>query len=292
MREAKRLPLRLRRSGRQVGDPKPTQLRSSLNGNDQRLLSSWLPPGGSCHDEISASQNRYFIVTDEGWRWLKVIDCPVKWYKPKQMPLIQLHLFTNLSPPLIRLFYQPVPKCRLIKNPASPRGKPRGSCRSWFHSTPATAAWLPPGGSCHDEISASRNRYFIVTDEGRRWLKVIDCSAEWWKPKHIPFIQLHSLTNLSPPLISLFYQPVPKCRLIKNPASPRGKPRGRNRKRFITNAPRCPGSFGSPGWRPLQRRGHLSNRPIILAVWCAVSSPGGVGNCRIRTGFAASLEKD
>ena len=87
------------------------------------------------------------------------------------------------------------------------------------------SSWRPPGGSCHDEISASRNRYFIVTDEGRRWLKVIDCSAEWWKPKHIPFIQLHSLTNLSPPLISLFYQPVPKCRLIKNPASPRGKPR-------------------------------------------------------------------
>ena len=85
----------------------------------------WLPPGGSCHDEISALRNRYFVVTDEGWRWLKVIDYPVKWYKPKQMPLIQLHLFTDLSPPLIRLFYQPVPKCRLIKKPASPRGKPR-----------------------------------------------------------------------------------------------------------------------------------------------------------------------
>ena len=133
------------------------------------------------------------------------------------------------------------------------------------------SSWLPPGGSCHDEISASRNRYFIVTDEGRRWLKVIDCSAEWWKPKHIPFIQLHSLTNLSPPLISLFYQPVPKCRLIKNPASPRGKPRGRNRKRFITNAPRCPGSLGSPSWRPLQwqcktRSAHHSmNRPVASA---------------------------
>ena len=104
-----------------------------------------------------------------------------------------------------------------------------------------------PGGSCHDEISASRNRYFIVTDEGRRWLKVIDCSAEWWKPKHIPFIDQPVATH-----ISLFYQPVPKCRLIKNPASPRGKPRGRNRKRFITNTPRCPRSFGLPGWRPLQ----------------------------------------
>ena len=39
------------------------------------------------------------------------------------------------SPPLISLFCQSVPKCRLPKNPASPRGKPRGSCGSWFHST-------------------------------------------------------------------------------------------------------------------------------------------------------------
>ena len=39
------------------------------------------------------------------------------------------------SPPLISLFCQSVPKRRLSKNPASPRGKPRGSCGSWFHST-------------------------------------------------------------------------------------------------------------------------------------------------------------
>ena len=38
------------------------------------------------------------------------------------MPLIQLHLQTNLSPPLISLFCQSVPKCRLPKNPASPWG--------------------------------------------------------------------------------------------------------------------------------------------------------------------------
>ena len=62
--------------------------------------------------------------------------------------------------------------------------------------------WLPPGGSCHDEISASRNRYFVVTDEGWRWLKVSDFHVGWRKPGHIPSIQLHSLTNLSPPLIS------------------------------------------------------------------------------------------
>ena len=90
---------------------------------------------------------------------------------------------------------------------------------------PATAPWLPPGGSCHDEISASRNRYFVVTDEGWRWLKVLDSPVEWSKPEHIPLIQLHSFTNLPPPLISLFCQSVPKFRLTKNPASPRGKPR-------------------------------------------------------------------
>ena len=63
--------------------------------------------------------------------------------------------------------------------------------------------WLPPGGSCHDEISASRNRYFVVTDEGWRWLKVSAFHVGWRKPGHIPSIQLHSLTNRSLPLISL-----------------------------------------------------------------------------------------
>ena len=83
-------------------------------------------------------------------------------------------------------------------------------------------------------------------------LKFPQRCVEWWERKQLPFIGLHPFTNLSPPLIRIFYQPVPKCRLIKNPASPRGKPRGRNRKRFMTNAPRCPGSFGSPARRPLQ----------------------------------------
>ena len=99
-----------------------------------KVSTPWLPPGGSCHDEISALRNRYFVVTDEGWRWLKVSDFPVEWRKQEHMPLIQLRSLTNLSPPLIRLFYQPVPKCRLSKNPASPRGKPRGGCGSQFHS--------------------------------------------------------------------------------------------------------------------------------------------------------------
>ena len=53
-----------------------------------------------------------------------------------------------------------------------------------------------------------------MTDEGQRQLKVLDFSVEWYNLEHIPLIQLHSLTNRSPPLIS---QPVPKCRLTASP---------------------------------------------------------------------------
>ena len=53
-------------------------------------------------------------------------------------------------------------------------------------------------------------------------LKFPQRCVEWWERKQLPFIELHPFTNLSPPLIRLFYQPVPKYRLIKNPASPGG----------------------------------------------------------------------
>ena len=56
----------------------------------------------------------------------------------------------------------------------------------------------------------------------------MDFPVEWCNLEHTPLIQLHSFTNRSLPLISLFCQSVPKCRLPKNPASPRGKPRGRS----------------------------------------------------------------
>ena len=88
--------------GRQLGDP---LARSALGF-----------PRGEAGERSEA---------DEGWRWLKVIDCLVKWWKLKHIPFIGLHSFTKLSPPLIRLFCQSFPKCRLSKNPASPRGKPR-----------------------------------------------------------------------------------------------------------------------------------------------------------------------
>ena len=53
-----------------------------------------------------------------------------------------------------------------------------------------------------------------MTDEGQRQLKVLDFSVEWYNLEHTPLIQLHFLTNRSPPLIS---QPVPKCRLTASP---------------------------------------------------------------------------
>ena len=103
--------------------------------------------------------------------------------------------------------------------------RPSASETTWFAGYGAlmvSSTWLPPGGSCHDEISALRNRYFVVTDEGWRTLKVSDFPVEWRKLEHMPRILLHSKTDLPPPLISLFCQSVPKRRLAKNPASPRG----------------------------------------------------------------------
>ena len=38
-----------------------------------------------------------------------------------------------------------------------------------------------------------------MTDEGQRQLKVLDFSVEWYNLEHTPFIQLHFLTNRSPP---------------------------------------------------------------------------------------------
>ena len=115
-----------------AAQPYLTQQSASLNGVRQNLLSSWLPPGGSCHDEISASRNRYFVVTDEGWRWLKVSDFHVGWRKPGHIPSIQLHSLTNLSPPLISF--------ALLSS--FPRGKPRRLRRS------GSPTWRPLQGVC------------------------------------------------------------------------------------------------------------------------------------------------
>ena len=41
-----------------------------------------------------------------------------------------------------------------------------------------------------------------MTDEGQRQLKVLDLSVDWYDLEYTPLIQLHFLTNRSPPLIS------------------------------------------------------------------------------------------
>ena len=85
--------------------------------------------------------------TDEGQRYVKVSNIPVEWYNSEHIPFIQLHFGANVSPPLIS---QPVPKCRLT---ASPRGKPRGSCGSCYHSTnhsvPSGCGWLVAAPTVH-----------------------------------------------------------------------------------------------------------------------------------------------
>ena len=72
----------------------------------------------------------------------------------------------------------------------------------------------------------------------------MDFPVEWCNLEHTPLIQLHSFTNRSLPLISLFCQSVPKCRLPKNPASPRGKPRGRRLTLLPLNERLCSITFG------------------------------------------------
>ena len=64
--------------GRQLGDPQADGTEQNVEWGQLPATTPWLPPGGSCHDEISASRNRYFIVTDEGWRKLK-ISTVVRW---------------------------------------------------------------------------------------------------------------------------------------------------------------------------------------------------------------------
>ena len=126
--------------------------------------------------------------------------------------------------------------------------------------------WLPPGGSCHDEISASRNRYFVVTDEGWRWLKVLDFSVEWYNLEHTPLIQLHFLTNRSPPLIS---QPCRFRSAVMADSFPPGEAKYSKTISWIPfNEPLCYVSCGSPSWRPLQMQKFLAISIQRAALLC------------------------
>ena len=140
--------------------------------------------------------------------------------------------------------------CSAVWKHKPPTPQTSKSTRLNGSSLPATAPWLPPGGSCHDEISASRNRYFVVTDEGWRWLNVSDSPVEWWKPKHIPFIGLHSFTNLSPPLIS---QPCRFRSAVKSGSFPPGEAKNSGTiSEYHSANDSIAEAGGSPSWRPLQ----------------------------------------
>ena len=108
------------------------ELSGTLNGGSSRLLPLGFPRGEAARLDGTSEPAR---LADEGWRWLKVLDFPVEWRKPEHMPLIQLHSRTNLSPPLISLFCQSVPKCRLSKKSSFPPGEAKNSKTiSGYHS--------------------------------------------------------------------------------------------------------------------------------------------------------------
>ena len=119
-----------------------------------------------------------------------------------------------------------------------------------------------PGGKLPG-LTALRNRQGWLMRGGDRLVN--ECS--WMSG--ICFSFYHSTYccgdfKRSPPLISLFCQSVPKCRLPKNPASPRGKPRGRNHKQFITNEPHCLGSTraAKPSLRSIRQTTPLGFAPF------------------------------
>ena len=60
--------------------------------------------------------------------------------------------------------------------------------------------------------------------------------VEWRKPEHIPFFQLHSFTNLSPPLIS---QPCRFRSAVKSGSFPPGEAKGQLRELVPFNVLLC-----------------------------------------------------
>ena len=62
-------------------------------------------------------------MTDEGWRYVKVSDFPAEWRKSEHMPLIQLHLLTNRSLPLISHFHR---FRRAAESDSFPSGEAKG----------------------------------------------------------------------------------------------------------------------------------------------------------------------
>ena len=122
------------------------------------VKSSLASPGGKLARPVRG-------VTEEGWRQPKYCLHLVRWYQSKiiadYFPLFRFiyHMENGFyktspllhspnpssnfrcTPSLISLFWQSVPKCRLPKNPASPRGKPRGAVRIRLRFYKAASAY-------------------------------------------------------------------------------------------------------------------------------------------------------
>ena len=90
----------------------------------------------------------------------------------------------KVSLPLISLFCQSVPKCRLPKNPASPRGKPRGKDLRFYHSTnrsvPSAFGRMlsaPTVGVCIQPAAAKIPRFSLSIVTGR-----VREPTYWYRP--------------------------------------------------------------------------------------------------------------
>ena len=130
------------------------ELSGTLNGGSSWLLPLGFPRGEAARLDGTSEPAR---LADEGWRWLKVLDFPVEWRKPEHMPLIRLHSFTNLSPPLISHNKNIGSEVPLFCCDSFPPGEAKNSITiRYYHSTKRSIAGAsgrqvgdPYRGLCH-----------------------------------------------------------------------------------------------------------------------------------------------
>ena len=91
-----------------------------------------------------------------------------------------------------------------------------------------------------------------MTDEGQRQLKVLDFSVEWYNLEYTPLIQLHFLTNRSPPLISHFHR---FRKAAESDSFPPGEAKNRNRTLVPFTEPRCSHNVWADSIRPYRHSG-------------------------------------